>query len=144
MIQAFLRGTPRALLQAPKMIPTHQGWSYFIRRMYLFVTWMASPDGAHTVRIGNLTVHITAVIVDAVSGRWIISVPGTFCNIRSYSKCNILGLSDSSYLHRVGGAVGENNFKFFIQFNGYTALYCFHLVVVMAIYAAKQKRTEVC
>ncbi|KAG0650190.1 Palmitoyltransferase [Hyphodiscus hymeniophilus] len=39
---------------------------------------------------------------------------------------------------RVGGPVGENNFKFFIQFNAYTALYCFHLLVVMAYYIHKQ------
>jgi palmitoyltransferase len=45
--------------------------------------------------------------------------------------------------YRVGGAVGENNFKFFIQFTGYTALYCTHVLVVMAIYIAKQKRAEV-
>ena len=44
---------------------------------------------------------------------------------------------------RVGGAVGENNFKYFIQFTGYTALYCAHILVVMAIYVAKQKRAEV-
>jgi len=43
----------------------------------------------------------------------------------------------------VGGAVGENNFKFFIQFTGYTALYCIHVLVVMALYVAKQKRTQV-
>jgi hypothetical protein len=45
---------------------------------------------------------------------------------------------------RVGGAIGENNFKFFIQFTGYTALYCIHVLVVMAIYVAKQKQAEVC
>ncbi|XMA19115.1 hypothetical protein WAI453_011906 [Rhynchosporium graminicola] len=40
----------------------------------------------------------------------------------------------------VGGAVGENNMKFFIQFTSYTALYCLYLLVVMAIYIARQKR----
>lgn len=38
----------------------------------------------------------------------------------------------------VGGPIGENNFKFFVQFTGYTALYCLHLLVVMAIYIHKQ------
>ncbi|KAE9365298.1 zf-DHHC-domain-containing protein [Stipitochalara longipes BDJ] len=42
----------------------------------------------------------------------------------------------------VGGAIGENNFKFFIQFTGYTALYCTHVLVVMAFYVARQKRTQ--
>ncbi|KAH7390236.1 DHHC palmitoyltransferase-domain-containing protein [Cadophora sp. MPI-SDFR-AT-0126] len=42
----------------------------------------------------------------------------------------------------VGGPVGENNMKFFIQFNSYTALYCLHLLVVMAIYVAKQKSSK--
>lgn len=43
----------------------------------------------------------------------------------------------------VGGPVGENNLKFFIQFNGYAALYCIHLIVVMAIYIRQQITTEV-
>lgn len=43
----------------------------------------------------------------------------------------------------VGGPVGENNFKFFIQFNGYTALYCIHILVVMAFYIRQQMVTEV-
>jgi len=44
---------------------------------------------------------------------------------------------------RVGGPVGENNFKFFIQFTGYTSLYCLHLLVVMAVYVHKQIVIEV-
>jgi palmitoyltransferase len=43
----------------------------------------------------------------------------------------------------VGGPVGENNLKFFIQFTGYTALYCIHILVVMAIYIRQQKTTPV-
>jgi palmitoyltransferase len=43
----------------------------------------------------------------------------------------------------VGGPIGENNFKFFIQFNGYAALFCIHLLIVMAIYIRKQITTEV-
>ncbi|KAK2624856.1 hypothetical protein QTJ16_006049 [Diplocarpon rosae] len=42
----------------------------------------------------------------------------------------------------VGGPVGESNMKFFIQFNFYAALYCLHLLVVMAIYVHQQKSTE--
>ncbi|KAH7312009.1 DHHC palmitoyltransferase-domain-containing protein [Rhexocercosporidium sp. MPI-PUGE-AT-0058] len=42
----------------------------------------------------------------------------------------------------VGGPLGENNMKFFIQFNTYTALFCLHLLVVMAIYVAKQKSSK--
>lgn len=47
------------------------------------------------------------------------------------------------YCVRVGGPVGENNFKFFIQFVFYTAIYCLHLLVVMSIYVAEQKSREV-
>ncbi|KAE8454476.1 hypothetical protein EG329_000099 [Mollisiaceae sp. DMI_Dod_QoI] len=42
----------------------------------------------------------------------------------------------------VGGPVGESNFKFFIQYTAYTALYCLHLLVVMAFYIARQVQTE--
>jgi palmitoyltransferase len=42
----------------------------------------------------------------------------------------------------VGGPVGENNFKYFIQFTGYTALYCTHLLVVMTIYIHRQVTTN--
>lgn len=38
----------------------------------------------------------------------------------------------------VGGPIGENNFKFFTQFNVYAALYCIEVMVVMAIYIHKQ------
>lgn len=34
---------------------------------------------------------------------------------------------------RVGGVVGENSFKFFIQFVAYTALYCTFVLIVLAI-----------
>ncbi|TVY48039.1 Palmitoyltransferase [Lachnellula occidentalis] len=38
----------------------------------------------------------------------------------------------------VGGPVGENNFNFFVQFTFWTALYCLHLIIVMAIYVHRQ------
>jgi palmitoyltransferase len=38
----------------------------------------------------------------------------------------------------VGGPVGENNFKYFIQYTFWTALYCLNLLVVMAIYIHQQ------
>ncbi|KAH6674931.1 DHHC palmitoyltransferase-domain-containing protein [Halenospora varia] len=38
----------------------------------------------------------------------------------------------------VGGPVGENNFKFFIQFTSWTALYCLLVLIVMAIYVHRQ------
>jgi palmitoyltransferase len=44
---------------------------------------------------------------------------------------------------RVGGPIGENNFKFFVQFTGYTALFCLHLLVVMAVYVHKQVANKV-
>lgn len=43
----------------------------------------------------------------------------------------------------IGGPIGENNFKYFLQFNFYAALYCTHLLVVMAIYVRRQIVTEV-
>ena len=43
----------------------------------------------------------------------------------------------------IGGPLGESNIKYFIQFNGYTALYCAQIIVIMAIYL-KQQRSEVC
>ncbi|KAH9213829.1 DHHC palmitoyltransferase-domain-containing protein [Leptodontidium sp. 2 PMI_412] len=42
----------------------------------------------------------------------------------------------------VGGPLGENNIKYFIQFNTYAALYCLHLLVVMAFYVAKQRSSK--
>lgn len=43
----------------------------------------------------------------------------------------------------VGGPIGENNLKFFVLFTFYTALYCMHLLVVMAFYVHKQVTNEV-
>jgi len=43
----------------------------------------------------------------------------------------------------VGGPVGENNFKFFIQFLVYAALYCLHVLVVMAVYVHRQRTSSV-
>ncbi|TAQ83197.1 hypothetical protein B7494_g8480 [Chlorociboria aeruginascens] len=42
------------------------------------------------------------------------------------------------YCPWVGGVVGESSFKYFIQFTGYTVLFCAHLLVVMAIYVHEQ------
>ncbi|KAG8625427.1 hypothetical protein KVT40_007178 [Elsinoe batatas] len=40
----------------------------------------------------------------------------------------------------VGGVVGETNFKFFVQFNGYAALFTAYITVVMAVVIAEQAR----
>lgn len=42
----------------------------------------------------------------------------------------------------VGGPIGENNFKFFIQFVGYTSLFCINVLVVMAVYVHRQRSTQ--
>ncbi|KAG9240583.1 hypothetical protein BJ878DRAFT_483719 [Calycina marina] len=42
----------------------------------------------------------------------------------------------------VGGPLGENNIKYFIQFNGYTALFCAELLVIMAFYMVKQRNEK--
>lgn len=44
---------------------------------------------------------------------------------------------------RVGGPVGENNFKFFLQFTGYAAVYTLHVLVVMSVYIWEQRTSEV-
>lgn len=43
----------------------------------------------------------------------------------------------------VGGPIGENNFKFFVQFTGWTALFCLHIIVVLAFYMRRQHTLEV-
>ncbi|TQS37360.1 hypothetical protein Golomagni_02169 [Golovinomyces magnicellulatus] len=40
----------------------------------------------------------------------------------------------------VGGPVGETNFKFFIQFTSYGALYCIYIVTVLAIIVSKHNK----
>lgn len=45
--------------------------------------------------------------------------------------------------NRVGGVIGENSFKFFIQFVTYTALYCIFILVVMAVYIAQIEAKQV-
>jgi len=45
---------------------------------------------------------------------------------------------------RVGGIVSEHNFKFFVQFVSYTAIYCLMIVVVMAIYVHEKTISPVC
>ncbi|KAI9743813.1 MAG: palmitoyltransferase pfa5 [Claussenomyces sp. TS43310] len=46
------------------------------------------------------------------------------------------------YCPWAGGIVAENSFKFFLQFVTYTWLYCFYLVVVLAIYVHEQKASS--
>jgi len=42
----------------------------------------------------------------------------------------------------VGGVVGENSFKFFIQFVAYTALYCTFILTVLSIYVHEARTTR--
>jgi hypothetical protein len=81
-------------------------------------------------------VPTTTAALGAAFEKWTTFAPGL-------SPCILFGASDLTKICRVGGPVGENNFKFFIQFNGYTALYCIYLLVVMAFYVHEQKTTEV-
>ena len=41
---------------------------------------------------------------------------------------------------RVGGVVSETSFKFFIQFVGWTAIYCFFNLIVAAYFLAEYRR----
>jgi hypothetical protein len=45
---------------------------------------------------------------------------------------------------RVGGVVGENSFKFFVQFVAYAFFYCLFVVVVAAIYLSEDLSNTVC
>ena len=45
---------------------------------------------------------------------------------------------------RVGGVVGENSFKNFVQFVAYAFFYCLFVVVVTAIYLSEDLSTTVC
>ncbi|KAF7862739.1 hypothetical protein EAF04_007612 [Stromatinia cepivora] len=59
--------------------------------------------------------------------------------------CSVVGrciYKMDHYCPWVGGPIGENNFKFFIQFVGYTALFCINTLVVMAIYINQQRGTQ--
>ncbi|CAG8972723.1 hypothetical protein HYALB_00008638 [Hymenoscyphus albidus] len=42
----------------------------------------------------------------------------------------------------VGGPIGENNFKFFIQYTFWTALYCLHILIVMSFYVSRQRASK--
>ncbi|ESZ98362.1 hypothetical protein SBOR_1240 [Sclerotinia borealis F-4128] len=59
--------------------------------------------------------------------------------------CSVVGrciYKMDHYCPWVGGPIGENNFKFFIQFVGYTALFCINVLVVMATYIHQQRDTQ--
>ncbi|OBT53506.1 hypothetical protein VE04_08126 [Pseudogymnoascus sp. 24MN13] len=95
-------------------VQTLLDWSYFIRKMSLSVPKMDAPSGVVNAPTGSQTEPITAAILEDVSTRWIITVHG-----------------------KVGGVVGENSFKFFVQFVAYAFLYCLFVVVVTAIYLSE-------
>jgi len=115
---------------------TLRAWNCSILRMCSLARETADQGGARNVPIGSLIVPITVAMLDAAFGKWTTSALGIFYSL--YLSFKLIGY------FRVGGPVGENNFKFFIQFTGYTALYCIHLLVVMSIYVRKQSVTEVC
>ncbi|TGO89530.1 hypothetical protein BPOR_0105g00140 [Botrytis porri] len=59
--------------------------------------------------------------------------------------CSVVGrciYKMDHYCPWVGGPIGENNFKFFIQFVGYTSLFCINVLVVMAVYVHRQRSTQ--
>jgi hypothetical protein len=43
-------------------------------------------------------------------------------------------------IYRAGGIISETNFKFFIQFCTYAALFCFFLLVVSAYFTAEMTK----
>lgn len=107
-------------------------WSYFIRKMSLSVPKMDAPSGVVNAPTGNQTERITAAILEDVSTRWIITVHG-----KLHNSLADLSWSPKTNFDRVGGVVGENSFKFFVQFVAYAFLYCLFVVVVTAIYLSE-------
>jgi hypothetical protein len=77
-----------------------------------------------------------------VSGGWIIFALGVSYGFSKFWR-RLHDLRRITDLHRVGGVVGENSFKFFIQFVFYTAVYCLSLLAVMANYLHEQLITPV-
>ena len=41
---------------------------------------------------------------------------------------------------RVGGIVSETSFKFFLQFNSYTAVFCLNILVFLGIFISEMNR----
>ena len=46
---------------------------------------------------------------------------------------------DSSF-HRVGGIVSETNFKFFVQFVTWSAIFCMFVLIFMAIFVSEMRK----
>lgn len=43
---------------------------------------------------------------------------------------------------RVGGIVSETNFKYFVQFTFWAALYCLHVLVFVAVFLNREKQVS--
>lgn len=90
--------------------------------------------GAHTARPGNLIEAITHLKSVVAFTRWTISVPGM--------SVGVLLVARLTPPTRAGGIISETNFKFFLQFCAYAALYCIFNLVVLAYYLANPPGTN--
>lgn len=117
-------------------------WSYFTPRTSSYARLTGGQSGVLTARIGREIAHITVAVLDVVFLRWITSVLGMWQFDMRTAPGSIILLGTNG-MRRVGGPIGENNFKFFLQFTMWAAVYCAHLVVVTAYYVHRQIITEV-
>lgn len=116
-------------------VQTLLGWSYFIRKISSSVPKMDAPSGAVNAPTGNQTGRIIAAILEDVFTRWTTTAHGKLRRLHFEAPKLTSG--------RVGGVVGENSFKFFVQFVAYAFFYCLFVVIVSAIYLSEDLSTTV-
>lgn len=107
----------------------NKAWNHFGPNRFLSVKPTGSQLSVLPVRIGSLIVHITTERLGDVSGSSITTVLGEPTSCRAASQ-DLLSI-------RVGGIVSETDFKLFIQFVSYTAVYCCFVLVFMAVFVAE-------
>lgn len=100
---------------------------------------MDDPGGVANAPTGSLiALTIVVMLADAYT-RWIITVHGmSHTDFRHY-HLSVARLT----IPRVGGVVGENSFKFFVQFVAYTCISCVFVATVMGIFLREQLASTV-
>lgn len=96
--------------------------------------------GVRIAQTGSQIELITAGKLGAACVRWIISVHGRFTSHNLFRLSGVFlraitvqPIEHLTCLCRVGGVVGETSFKFFLQFTGWTAIYCIFNLVLISI-----------
>lgn len=93
----------------------------------------------------DLFYHKDVFVVDHGGRPWWCSTCGNWKPDRAH-HCSRSGRCVKKMDHFcpwVGGPIGENNFKFFIQFTSYGAIYCTYVLTVLAVYVSKLRNKEV-